>query len=69
MNMTSVSSSNISAVGYDSSSNTLRVRFNNGRTYDYSNVPSNVYNGLMSASSHGGYHAANVKNSYSFTEL
>ncbi|WP_306798710.1 KTSC domain-containing protein [Oceanobacillus saliphilus] len=48
-----VSSSNLVAVGYDSSLQTLRIQFRSG-TYDYFNVPVRIYQGLMNASSKGG---------------
>lgn len=56
-----VSSSNLSSVGYDLNSNTLEVEFNHGGIYQYSNVPVNVYEELMNASSHGQYFDRNVK--------
>ena len=37
-----VSSSNLASVGYDASSMTLEVGFNNGSVYQYYNVPANV---------------------------
>lgn len=67
MKMTSVSSSNISSIGYEN--NTLYVRFNNGSLYEYYNVPTSVYNGLMSASSHGSYLAAHVKGIYRYKQI
>lgn len=70
MNMTSVSSSNLDSVGYDASSQTLRVRFNNGGLYDYHLVPEHLYKGLMNASSKGGYLDAYIKKGgYRFTQL
>lgn len=66
MQMISVTSSNLEAVGYDRSTGTLRIRFHNA-TYDYHNVPESIYNGLMSASSKGEYHAAHIKNSYRYS--
>jgi len=69
MEMQFVDSSNIERIGYDSSSSTLRIEFKSNRTYDYSNVPENVFNELRQASSVGGYHAAHIKNSYPYTEI
>ncbi len=68
MDMVSVSSSNLRAVGYDPFSRTLRIQFNNG-TYDYYDVPEHIYQGLMTASSHGQYHAAHIKNVYRYSRL
>lgn len=64
-----VDSSNIKRIGYDSNSNTLRVEFKSNRTYDYSNVPENIFNELRNASSVGSYHARNIKSLYSYTEV
>lgn len=69
MNWKSVISSNIDAIAYDASSSILYVRFNSGDTYSYSGVPESVYNGLMSAPSHGSYLAAHVKGRYSYRKL
>ncbi|WP_416144946.1 KTSC domain-containing protein [Planococcus koreensis] len=68
MNMQYVSSSNLVAIGYDPQSSTLRIQFRTS-TYDYFGVPESVYRGLMSASSHGGYHAAHIKNSYGYDKV
>jgi hypothetical protein len=44
----------------------LWIRFN-ASFYVYSGVPESVYRGLIEASSHGKYHAANIKNKYVFS--
>ena len=62
MNRISVSSSNLRSVGYDPSTSTLEVEFNNGGLYQYSGVPQSVHAGLMAASSHGSYFDAHIKN-------
>lgn len=62
MNMISVSSSDISSIGYES--NTLYITFNRGGTYSYSGVPQSVYQGLMSAASKGSYFHEHVRNNY-----
>lgn len=69
MNWQSVSSSNIDAIAYDASSSTLYVRFNSGTTYSYSGVPQSVYNGLMTAASHGSYLANHIKDRYPYRKL
>lgn len=69
MEMQFVDSSNIERIGYDSNSSILRIEFKSNRTYDYSNVPENVFNELKNASSVGRYHATNIKNSYPYTEI
>ena len=69
MNMIPVSSSNLSSVGYDPITKTLFIRFVNGRTYSYSNVPEGIYCGLMQADSKGKYHAAHIKYSYPYKQI
>jgi len=48
-----VTSSNLAEVGYDGG--TLEVAFTNGSVYQYYGVPPQVYEGLMTAPSHGKY--------------
>lgn len=69
MEMQFVDSSSIERIGYDPNSSTLRIEFKSNRTYDYFNVPEIVFNELKSASSVGGYHAKNIKNSYSYASI
>lgn len=64
-----VSSSSISSIGYDSSSSTLEIRFLNGGVYHYFNVPLNIYQNLMSASSHGTYLNTYIKGGYRYTKI
>lgn len=61
MNRTPVSSSNLASVGYDAEQQILEVEFLNRSIYQYLNVPSYIYSGLMSASSHGSYLDSHVK--------
>lgn len=68
MQMIPVSSSNLNAVGYENG--TLKVAFNNGSAYIYSNVPHNVFDGLMQASSKGSYFDQHVKKAgYHYTKV
>ncbi len=67
MHMTPVSSSNIASIGYENG--TLHIRFHRGGLYAYSNVPINVYQGLMNASSHGEYFHAHIKGIYAYAKI
>ncbi len=67
MKMISVTSTNISSVGYDGS--TMHILFNSGGLYAYHDVPSSVYNGLMGASSKGKYFHAYIKGRYGDTRI
>lgn len=64
-----VKSSNIEAIGYDEESGTLEVAFKAGTIYQYLNVPNNIYNSLMSASSHGKYLNDHIKDHYRFVQI
>jgi len=55
MSRTPVSSSNLASVGYDSQSKLLEVEFLDGSVYQYFNIPSYIYTGLMNAASHGSF--------------
>ena len=56
-----VQSSDIRSVGYDSKTETLEVEFVSKSIYQYFRVPEDVYEGLMNASSKGGYFAKAIK--------
>jgi hypothetical protein len=64
MNRTPVSSSNVASVGYEPETLVLEVEFLHGGVYQYSGVPQEEYEALISASSVGGYLGANIKNRY-----
>ena len=64
--LVSVSSSMIAAVGYDAPTQVLDVQFNNGDTYSYDMVPENVYQGFFTAPSAGQYFRNYVKGRYRF---
>ncbi|PUE56401.1 KTSC domain-containing protein [Limnohabitans sp. 2KL-17] len=69
MEMITISSSNIAAVGYDEDSQTLQVEFNNGTRYQYFDVPEQVFIELKNAGSPGGYFASSVKGVYRFSRV
>jgi len=70
MNLVSVSSSTLKAVGYDPATNALQVAFINGGLYEYYGVPLGIHSALMSASSKGSYFDARIKNGpYRFRKL
>lgn len=67
MERTSVTSSNIQAIGYENE--TLEVEFISGAVYQYHGVPPNEHEAMMNADSKGKYLNANIKNSYACTKL
>jgi guanyl-specific ribonuclease Sa len=61
MEMISVLHHNVSAVGYDQETSTLRVEFSNGSAYEYDGVSQGTYDGLLSAENVGKYFSTNVR--------
>jgi len=64
MDMVRVSSSAITAVGYDTATGRMKITFKQGRTYDYCRVPANIHQSLMDAVSKGTYFDRAIKNRY-----
>lgn len=62
MQMRSVKSSQISAVGYDRHSRTLEVHFARGGRYQYSDVPFDAYAALLRADSIGSHFHKHIRN-------
>jgi hypothetical protein len=69
LQLTTVESSMIHAVGYESETRTLEVVFNSGQTYQYYDVPPQEYKGLMAAASKGSYMRAHIIDMYECTPL
>ncbi|HML52734.1 MAG TPA: DUF853 family protein [Solidesulfovibrio magneticus] len=69
MNRHFVTSSSVQSVGYDSSSQTLEVEFQNGSIYQYYNVPEEVFMALMEASSKGKFLAYQIKNVFPYSRV
>ena len=64
MEMVNVTSSNISAIGYDPNTGLLRIEFRKGEAYEYYDVPQYEHDGLMNAPSHGTYANRNIYRKY-----
>lgn len=69
MKRQSVESSNLASVGYDEAKQILEIEFNHGAIYQYHDVPSDVFDELMDAESHGRYFVHNIKDDYEFNRL
>lgn len=69
MLLQTVESSMIQAVGYDETLQTLRVVFNNGRVYEYLQVPPAVYTELMKADSKGRYLHSLIIDQYPYRQV
>ena len=64
-----VSSSNIRSIGYDTDSQSLEVEFHNSFVYQYYNVPQQVCDALMAASSKGQFLNSQIKNMYPYSRV
>lgn len=64
--MKEVTSSNISHIGHEGT--TLTVRFKNGTEWNYHDVPAEVHAELMGANSIGSYFAAKIRRAYKATK-
>ncbi len=69
MNRRHVTSSHLYAVGYDESSGTLEVEFNDGSIYQYFNVPASVYRSLLGAPSKGSYFHDHIRTTYRYHQV
>jgi hypothetical protein len=69
MNRILVQSSNLVSIGYDVAAQLLEVEFATGKVYQYHDVPAEVYQALMSASSKGEYLHDAILNRYDFQEV
>lgn len=67
--MVPVSSSNLESVGYDSSTQTMKIRFLNGSEYVFLNIPPLEFESLIQASSIGSYFNRNIRNSYPYEKI
>ena len=66
---TSVSSSNIRAIGYDRLSQTLEVEFMNESVYQYYGVPEIIYESFLQAGSKGRFHHQYIRDAYPFSRV
>lgn len=69
MNRTDVESSNLLSVGYDQATATLEIAFHSGSVYQYTNVPLEIYQELMQASSKGQYFNHEIKGGYAYRKV
>ena len=56
-----VESSQLAAVGHDAETNTLRVQFKSGATYDYSGVAAEKFEAMLAADSLGKFFGSEIK--------
>lgn len=69
MKRTSIDSTSIVSVGYDTGAQILEIEFTGGAVYQYADVPEFVHRRLVSASSPGAFVNAMVKPNYRCAEV
>ena len=69
MYRTTVNSSNIQSIGYDTPSTTLEVEFTSGDVYQYFNVPDHLYQQFLNASSYGQFLNDNIRYNYRYQKI
>lgn len=69
MTTTPLESTSLAAAGYDPAAKLLRIEFRNNTVYLYSDVPSPVYDGLISAPSKGAYFNREIRNRFAYRQL
>lgn len=67
--MQEVVSTQLAAVGYDADKKALKIQFNSGGEYLYSDVPQDIYEQLLNAPSVGQFFNANVKWNFPYVRL
>ena len=66
---TTVDSSMINKYVYNFATKTLKVEFNGGSLYEYSNVESDLYDELCKSESTGKFFNEKIKNNYEHIQL
>lgn len=64
-----VASSNILGIAYDEDTQEMQVEFTSGSTYKYDDVPQEIYEDFLGASSPGTFFANNIKGSYGYSRV
>jgi hypothetical protein len=69
MQTTALKSTSLAEVGYEREESLLRIQFQSGAIYEYFDVPANVYEDLLHASSAGRFFNENVNGEFDFQRL
>jgi hypothetical protein len=64
-----ISSSTIAELGYDETSQVLEIMFNNGRLYQYFEIPRAVFEEFRNSGSVGQYFNSQVRDRYRYARL
>ncbi len=69
MELVTVESGAIHAIGYDGENGILEIIFNTGRIYQFIHVPPEQYRALRDAESKGRYFNENIRDTFPFWSL
>ena len=69
MEMHECNSSQIRRYGYDPETRTMRVEFQRGGLYEYTDVPPEVFAAFLESNSKGSYHYHHIKGSYHYERI
>ena len=69
MERAAIRSRDIAIVGYDEQSLTLEVTFRSGGVYKYCEVPTQVHENLMKATSRGTYFRDHIRDSFAYQKV
>ena len=69
MERKAVDSSNLASIGYDPSNKTLEVEFHSSGVYQYHDVPQNIYDEFVAASSKGKFLNAHIKDNFRYSKI
>lgn len=64
-----VDSSNLEWIAFDKDKEELYIKFKNGGTYVYYNVPEDIFNNLLNAGSKGRYFWMKIRDVYEYKKL
>jgi hypothetical protein len=64
MNVTAVESTTLATVAYENAGRVLQLEFRSGSLYRYFDVPEEVYEGLLRASSKGRYFNEQIRDRF-----
>lgn len=62
--MHSVDSSAILEVGYEESTQQMKIKFKQGKVYDFCQVPKHVFQELLESNSKGTYYNKHIRDNY-----
>jgi len=69
MEMIPVQSSQLHAIGYDPARSVLAIRFKTGATYEYAEVPKEIFDEFLDSESPGKFFGQHIRGAFEFSRL